>query len=72
MDMKDEGKTKKQLIDELTKLRRRNAELEASEIELKKAEEALRENQARLAAIVDKSPIPTAIGDSEGSIISFQ
>ena len=37
----------------------------------KQAEEALQENQERLAAIVDKSPIPTAVGGSEGSIISF-
>ncbi|MFC1744863.1 PAS domain S-box protein [Candidatus Riflebacteria bacterium] len=36
-----------------------------------KAEEALLLSRERFAAIVDKSPIPTAIGRSDGSIISF-
>jgi hypothetical protein len=39
--MKDEDKTKEQLITELTELRRRIAELWASETERKQAEEAL-------------------------------
>jgi HD-GYP domain-containing protein (c-di-GMP phosphodiesterase class II) len=41
--MKDDKKTKDQLINELAKLRQRIAELETSEIECKKAEKALRE-----------------------------
>ncbi len=45
MDMKDEDKTKEQLIDELVELRRRGAELEASEVEYKRAAEALRESE---------------------------
>jgi len=40
--MKDERKTKEQLTNELVELRQRVAELEASEIEHKRAEEALR------------------------------
>lgn len=40
--MKDEYKTKEQLIDELGKMRQRITELEASEAERKRAEEALR------------------------------
>ncbi len=39
--MKDENKTKEQLINELVKMRQRVAELEASESEYKKAKEAL-------------------------------
>jgi GAF domain-containing protein len=40
--MKDERKTKEQLINELVEMRQRIAELEASETERKRAEEALR------------------------------
>ena len=40
--MSDEDKTKEQLLGELMELRRRNAELEASESERKRAEETLR------------------------------
>ena len=39
--MKDQNKTKEQLIDELAKLRHRNAELEKAETEHKQAEEGL-------------------------------
>ena len=45
--MKDEDRTKEQLIDELVEMRHRIAELEASETERKRAEEALRESEAR-------------------------
>jgi len=40
--MKDKDKTYKQLIKEMTQLRRRIAELEASERQRKQVEEALR------------------------------
>ncbi len=43
MKMKDEGKTKEQLIYELVELRQRVAELEAAETERKRAEEASKE-----------------------------
>jgi two-component system cell cycle sensor histidine kinase/response regulator CckA len=46
--MKDEDKSKDQLIDELSEVRRRIALLEASERKLKQAEEALRESARRL------------------------
>ena len=39
--MRDEDKTKEKLIDELTQLRQRITELEASESERRRAEEAL-------------------------------
>src|SRR3990172_6039955 len=48
--MRDEGKTKEQLMDELVELRQRIAEMEASEAEIKKVGEALRKSEARLAA----------------------
>ncbi len=46
--MKDEDKSKDQLINELSKLRQTIARLEASESKLKQAEEALRESTRRL------------------------
>jgi PAS domain S-box-containing protein len=46
--MKDEGKTKEQLINELMHLRQRVAELEEAESERKLAEKALRGSQDRL------------------------
>ena len=39
--MKDEDKTKEQLIDELAGLRRRTVELEASEAERKRVEDTI-------------------------------
>jgi PAS domain S-box-containing protein len=46
--MKDESKTKKQLVNELAELRRRAAELEASEAEQQRVEEALMESEQSL------------------------
>jgi len=46
--MKDERKTRKQLIAELVEMRQRIAELEASETERQRAEEALQDNTERL------------------------
>jgi PAS domain S-box-containing protein len=46
--MKDKDKTKKQLINELAELRQRIAELEASETERKRVQEALRESEEKL------------------------
>ena len=39
--------------------------------ERKQAEEALKRREEMLSAIIDQSPIPTAIGGSDGSIMSF-
>ncbi len=53
--MKDEDKTRDQLIDELVELRRRGAELEASEVEHKQAAEALRESEEKFRTFVEKA-----------------
>jgi len=51
--MKDEDKTKHQLISELAELRQRVAELEAAENERKRTEEALRESEEKFRTIME-------------------
>jgi PAS domain S-box-containing protein len=53
--MKDQDKTKEQLIDELAELRQRVAELEASEAERKQTEEALWESEAHFRILAEGS-----------------
>ena len=66
--MKDERKTKKQLISELTELRQRIAELEESEAECKRAEEALCQSIVELDAFAHtvahqlQNPLAVIIG----------
>jgi len=59
--MKDQDKTKQVLIQELVSLRHRISELERSESECKKAEEALRENNELFSLYMRHSPIYTYI-----------
>ncbi len=63
--MRDEHKTKKQLIDELVKIRQRVAELETSETECKVAEDRLRV----LSSIVDQSSEGIVLNDLEGHLL---
>lgn len=51
--MKDEDKTKEQLIDELLELRQRIAELEKSETKRKEAAEALRDSDEKYRTLVE-------------------
>ena len=55
--MKDENKTKKQLINELFELRQRTADLEASQIKSKQAEQALKESEEKFRSFMEYSPI---------------
>ena len=68
-------KQKKVKIDYLDKLEKkvknRKSELEKEVAERKRIEEVLRESEEKVSTIVQKSPIPTAVGGSDGSIISF-
>lgn len=55
MAIKDQSKTKVQLLRELAELRRRVAKLEAAEGERKQAEAALSVSESRLQAIIDSA-----------------
>jgi len=67
--MKDKEKTKKQLIDELTKLRPRIAELEAFESKHKRTEEALRENEEKYYGLFYNSTDFIYVLDSKGTFV---
>jgi len=64
--VKDEDKTKDQLIDELEKMRLQVAELEKSGIERKRTEDALKESEERLKRLYQESPIPTFTWQKKG------
>ena len=54
--MRDKDKKKEQLINELSVLRKRNAELEKAETERRQAEKALRESEEKFRNLADQSP----------------
>ena len=59
--MQDIDKSKEQLATEVTQLRQRNAELEATETERKQVEDALRKSEEKYRTIVEISPDGIAI-----------
>jgi PAS domain S-box-containing protein len=67
--MKDEDKTREQLINELAELRLRMAELEAIETERQGTEDALRESEARYKALFDRSLYYIYVHDFEGRFV---
>jgi PAS domain S-box-containing protein len=67
----DEEKTKEQLINELMELRRRIAELEASEPERKRVEEALKASQEYARNIIDSSLDMIIAVDMNRHIVEF-
>jgi PAS domain S-box-containing protein len=67
--MKDQSKTKQVLIQEMASLKQRIAELERSDSERKRAEEALRESEERYNAIFDRSLDCIYVVDFDGNFI---
>ncbi len=63
--MKDDRMTKTQLLDELTKLRRRLAQLEASEMERERAWEELGKSEEQLRHLTDALPVLISYVDAE-------
>jgi len=68
--MKDEDKTKDQLINELVELRRRIAELEKAEIERKRAEQALLEAREYAENIVETVREPVLVLGADLRVMS--
>ncbi len=64
--MKDDKKTKTQLIDELTKMRQRVTQLELLEAERKETKEALRESRQLLQGIIDNTTAVIYVKDLTG------
>ncbi len=73
--MKDEGKTREQLLADLAALRQRMAELEASQAERKLAEQALRESEERLRTAFEAAKnvafVTTDLRGTEARILDF-
>jgi PAS domain S-box-containing protein len=67
--MRDENKTKKQLIDELIELRKRVSKLEKSENKYKKTEKALREAHQLLETVYDHTHMMVAYLDPQFNFI---
>jgi len=67
--MKDEGKTKVQLIKELMELRQRVAELETSEEHFKNVEKELRESEERFRKFANEASFEGVIIHDEGKIL---
>ncbi len=67
--MKEQDKPTKQLMDELVKLSKRNAELEKTEIKHKETEEALKKSQERYQAFFDRSLCCVCVHDFEGRFL---
>jgi PAS domain S-box-containing protein len=67
--MKDERKTKTQLIEELAALRSQVAELQGLESSRERVEDALKESEARLRQIVDLVPHMIFVKDRNGRFL---
>ena len=67
--MKDENKTKRQLMDELAGLRGRVTELEATETERRQAEEALLTAAQQWRSTFDAIGDPVCLRDVDGMIL---
>lgn len=66
--MRDERKTKAQLIEELTALRERFADLEASEAELRQADQRIRDSERQFRRLVESAWEVVILVDANGEI----
>jgi PAS domain S-box-containing protein len=64
--MRDEDKTKEQLINELARLRQRVAELETTQSERRPRDEMLRESEERFRFLSGSAPVGIYLTDAEG------
>jgi PAS domain S-box-containing protein len=69
--MKDQDKTKEQLIVELEEVRRRLSALEASESEWRRMEDALQGSEERFRLLVEAIPLPIWRSDPDGNVTEF-
>ncbi len=67
--MKDESKTKEQLIDELVKLRQRIGELKVLKTQRKQAEEELKSSEERLKILFEFAPDAYFVNDFKGNFV---
>jgi len=68
--VRDEDKTKEQLINELVRLRQRVSKLEAAETKGKPAEESLREGEEMYRHFYEQSPIGIGLATPDGRVIA--
>ena len=68
--MKDEDKTREQLVNELMQLRQRITELERAESEPKQAEEALKQAEERYRSIFENAVIGIVQATPEGKLLN--
>jgi PAS domain S-box-containing protein len=68
--MRDEEQTKKQLINELTEMRRRIARLEEEQTEHELVKEALRGSENRFRTLIDNLPLRLFVKDADSTYIA--
>ena len=67
--MRDVDKRNDQLVDELDEMRRHIAEMETSQAEQKKVEDALRQSEARFRSIFENANDEIVLLDKFGTVI---
>jgi PAS domain S-box-containing protein len=67
--MRDQDKSREQLVEELATLRRRVAVLEAADTERNQAEEALRESDSRFRSLFQDSAVGTVVVTPSGRLV---
>ena len=67
--MKDENKTKEQLINELGEIRQRISELETFEIERRKTEEAIQKSEDKYRTLIEECPVGIYYSDLNGTFL---